>query len=847
MIKNYLKSAVRNLLKQRTHSLINIAGLTVGMTVFILILSYIWHELSFDRFHSKSDQIYRVVQTRIMGERESHNASTGNLLAQALKEEYPEILHVARIRHKTDVDLRYGGASKLAMSARDYLRADPSIFHVFDIPLLSGDPKTALNDLHSIVLTEGLAKELYGDEDPMGRSITITRANTSTPAFYSEDTEHTVTGIAKAVPGNSHFNFRFLIRYVDSEDWYTSNFVGTYLVLPDDYPPATLEEKFPGFIRKYFAPEIEDVQGISYDEWMKSGGKHLLKLQALSDIHMDSYYYDGISIRKGNKTNVYLFSIIAFFILLLACINFMIISTARSAGRAKEVGIRKMAGAFRRQLIQQFLSESIVLSILAIGLSIPIARLLMPVFCRLIGIEIATVFSSAIFLLFILLILALIVGILAGSYPAYFLSAFQPAVVLKKGIHGKSRGLSFRNILIVFQFIVSITLIVTCLVVYAQILFLRNNNPGFERENKVVIKNARYLWILWANESEKSGNEVLPEQRPLVLQSIKQELLNHSKVLGVTFSNDLPGRGGSVKECRIEGADADTKHKIHSLEVDPDYIRTLGLKLLSGRNYSSYRSGSDETPEGILVNETAVKYFGWTEPLGKNLIYRGASRTWNGVKNTYEWLDIRAPVIGVVKDYHFHSLYTEIQPMGFWPGGLDYIIVKIQPVDIGGTLEYLKKTWSTFAPDIPFEYSFLDDDLKSLYAKEERLGRIFLYFTLLAIFIASLGLFGLAAFTAQQRSKEIGVRKVMGASIQDIVRLLSRSYIQLIIVANIIAWPIGYMAMYKWLQNFAYRINIGIGIFLVTGIIALVIVVVAVSSQAIKASISDPVKSLQYE
>jgi len=847
MIKNYLNTAIRNFLKQRTHSIINMAGLAVGMTVFILIFSYVWFELSFDRFHTKADQIYRVVQTRISGDKESHHASTGNLLAQALEDEFPEIKTVARIRHKTDIDLRYTGESKIEMSARDYLRADPSIFKVFDIPLVSGDPGTALNDLNSVVLTEELAKKLYGDEDPMGKILTITRANTTTPAFYSQNTEHTVTGIAKSMPANSHFNFKFLVQYVDSEDWFNSSFVGTYIVLPKGYQPEQLEEKFPGIIRKYFGPEIEDRTGTSYDEWVKSGGQHQLKLQPLKEIHLDDYYYDQISVRKGNKTNIYLFSIIAFFILLLACINFMIMSTARSANRAREVGIRKIAGAYRRQLIQQFLTESIMLSILALGLSIPLVKLLLPSFNHLVGMQISLAFSSTGFILFILFTVAIVVGILAGSYPAFVLSAFQPLAVLKGGIQGRSGNFSLKNGLIVLQFVISITLIMASMVVFNQILFLQDKNPGFDKENIVVIKNARFLWIIWANERSKNGHEVSREQMPLVTQSVKQELLKHAHVLGVTFSNRMPGRGGSMSDYRIEGINADEKYKIYSIAADVDYIETLGLELIAGRNYSSFISKSDETPEGVVINETAVKYFGWTEPLGKNIIYRGATRSWNGRKNSYTWSDIKAPVIGVIRDYHFQSLHTEIQPMGFWPGGLDFIFVKIQPDEISGTLEYLEKTWNTFVPEVPFVYSFLDDDLDKLYGKEERLGKIFLYFTILAIVIACLGLFGLAAFTAEQRSKEIGVHKVMGAYFQDIIRLLSKKYIILIIIANLISLPVGFFVMHRWLQNFAYRINIGVGIFLLTALIAIILVIIAVSSQAIKAALADPVKSLRYE
>jgi len=632
MLRNFLKTAIRYLGKQKIHSIINIIGLAIGMAVFILILSYVRYELSFDRFHSKADQIYRVVQTRVRGGKESHQASTGNLLAQALKDEFPEILHVTRIRHKTDIDLSYTGEQKIQMKARDYLRADPSILDVFDIPLVSGDPGTALNDLNSIILTEELAFRLYGDEDPMGKVITITRANTSTPAFYSSNTEHTVTGIARSMPANSHFKFKFLIPYVDSEDWFNSNFVGTYVLLQKDYPPERLEKKFPLIIEKYFGPEIVDTQGISFDEWVKSGADHQLKLQPVKDIHMDSVYYDRISVRKGNKTNVRLFSIIAFGILLLACINFMIMSTSRSASRAKEVGIRKIAGSSRKMLIGQFLLESTVLSILALILSIPLLTLLLPTFNSLVGTEISLVFSSAGFILLILVAIALMVGLLAGSYPAFFLSAFQALDVLKGGIRQKKGGLSLKNAMIITQFIISIILIVASLVVYKQVLFMRESDPGFDKENMVVIKNANFLWIVWANEREKEGYEFDRGQTSLVMQTFKQELLKHAHVISVSASGRVPGGGGSVLKCRLEGANADEEYTIRRIGADADYIETYSLDLVTGRNFTRLMSDYGESPEGIVINETAVKHFGWTEPVGKNIIYRGASGSWDGKK-----------------------------------------------------------------------------------------------------------------------------------------------------------------------------------------------------------------------
>ncbi len=855
MLKNYLKTAIRNLKKQGTHSIINIAGLSVGMAIFILILSYVWHELSFDRFHPKVDQIYRVVQTYTHGDKEYHVACTGSQLAQALSDEFPEILYVTRLGLVGDLDLHYKSNFEIKKKSDEYLRVDPSIFDVFDINLINGDPGTALNDPNSIILTEELGMELYGDEDPMGKIITITLADTRQAVFQNPNKEYIVTGIAKAMPGNSRITFNFLIPYgKDRSGWYSAQHVDTYIVLPEDYPPERLEEKFHGIIRKYFGPSIEKKNDISYDEWVESGGICRLNLQPLKDIYMDSYYTgEWVRSSDGNRTNVYIFSVIAFFILLLACINFMIMSTSRSANRAKEVGIRKIAGSSRGQLIQQFLTESILLSILALVLSLLLVKLLLPTFIELVGTQLSIALTSAGFILLTLMAIALIVGILAGSYPAFFLSAFQPITVLKGGIQERTKGLSLRNALIVFQYVISISLIVASLVVYNQLFFMRDYDPGFSKENNVLIHNG---WKMSLNTKEQKEKEEGYEidgylWTCLILQTLRQELLKHSHVLSASVSQKVPGRGSNYElQCRPEGANANEKYLINWIGVDPDYIETFGIKLIAGRNYSTFMPvhlQAPDSPEGIVINETAVEYFGWTEPLGKYFIYEWWGPEDGKINSTWSWHDINAEVIGVIKDYHFQSLYTEIKPLVLLPDEGYNISVKIQPNDIPATLEFLEKTWNTFAPDVPFVYSFLEDDLDKLYGKEERLGKIFLYFTILAIVIACVGLFGLAAFTAEQRTKEIGVRKVMGASIQDIIKLLTKTYIILIIIANLIAWPIGYFAMHKWLQNFAYRINIGIGIFLLTGLIALIIVIIAVSSQAIKASLTDPVESLRYE
>jgi len=855
MLRNYLKTAIRNLRKQTTHSIINIVGLAIGMAVFILIFSYVWFEMSFDRFHGKADLIYRVVQTYIEGGQEYHEACTGNMLAQALEAEYPEIAHITRLGSWRDVDLHYKDNITITKRGEEYLRADPSIFDVFDIRLLNGDPARALDDPNSIILTEELALELYGDEDPMGKVISITLANFQERAFNNPNTEFEVTGIAEGMPANSHFDFSFLIPYgEDWEEYYFATNLGTYIVLQEDYPPELLEEKFPGIIRKYFGPEFEDTYGTSYVEWMKSGGIHQLHLQPLKKVHLDSYFTgEYVNVRKGNMNYVYFLSVISFFILLLACTNFILMSVARSASRTKEVGIHKVAGASKVHLIWRFLLESILLSILALILSIILVYLLLPSFNNLVDRQLSPLFSSFGFGLFKLLVFALFVGLVAGSFPAFILSSLQPIGGLKGGkIRKPTSRHNLINGLITVQSIISITLIVASLIVSKQLFFMQRKDPGFDIEQIVVIRiGDDLLKSDMGSEVDERGYSYYREQRFSIPQTFKQEILKHPHVVYATVGRPVPGGNGFNwwMECQPEGAHENQEYQIRWIGADPDYIETFGLRLIAGRNYSTLISPmAPDSPEGIVLNETAVKYFGWMEPLGKNISYKGTIVTYSGDgKTNYSYVDIKAPVIGIVEDFHFKSLHTEIQPLGIWPGGLRFISVKIQPFDVPGTLEFFEKTWKEFVPEVPFEYAFLDESLDELYLKERRLIKIFLYFTIIAISIACLGLFGLAAFTTQQRTKEIGVRKVMGASFQDIIKLLSITYSKLLIIGNLIAWSLGYIAMDRWLRNFAYRTNIGVGVFLVTGLLSLILVLIAVSSQTIKVSLTDPADSLRYE
>ena len=865
MLTNYFKIAIRNFLRQKLYSFINITGLSVGIAASILIMLYVWHELSFDRFHSKADRTYRVVMDNFNlnanGEFVKYKSGwTQKYLASALKEELPEILHVTRLTHGWhDIEFTYNGKMTFEKrESRNILYADSSVFDVFDIPLVHGDPKTALNEPHSIVFTEEMAMKYFGEEDPLGKIVHV-----KADKIYL-DLDLIVTGVATAMPENSHFDFSYIMPYDLRE--YPSTF--TYITLPKDYDPEDLEAKLPLIVNKYFVPEYEKTNRMTmtWDKYVESGVYPTLHLQPLSDIYLGSYRA-GASVRTGNITYVYLFSTLAFFILLLACVNFMTLSTARSGSRAKEVGVRKISGASRGQLIRQFLIESILITVIALMGALILVKLFLPAFSKFLGMQITPDFSEIGLILFTLLAIILTVGILAGSYPAFFLSVFRPVTVFKGTLPARSRGLSLRNSLVVFQFIISIVLIVASITVHNQLSYMRKKDPGYNKEHIIIINNISEIMQqdrdnqreeqeqYWKNyhkipQDERRGMHAYLYPRA---ETFRQELLKHSQVINASILSNLPGmwRRLWTMDFRLEGV-TDYKSIYYSF-VDPAYCEVFDIKFIAGNNFSWEMSSNRHFGTGIILNEKAVKLLGLEDPVGKNLNWRNRRPVVNddGADfSTREDYDISMPVIGVVKDFHNRSFKSEIQPIVLFflrEGPTRRVAVKVKPGDMQGLLAFMEETWNKFVTRRPFEYSFFDEDFNSLYREEERLGKIFTFFTALAIFIACLGIFGLAAFNAEQRTKEIGIRKVVGASVTSIVSLLSIRYIKLIIIANLLAWPIAYFAMNKWLQDFAYHIDLGFVIFGLTGLIALFIVLLSVSSNAFSAARANPVESLKYE
>lgn len=785
MIKNYIKIALRNLTKHKGYSLINIAGLAIGMACCILILLWIKDEWSFDRFHENADTIYRVIQDINFTDHSTTWAITQGPLGPSLKEDFPEIVNFTRVTGRR-FRLTYGDNSFDEVLGM----ADGSIFEMFTFPLVEGNPQTALSDPHSIVLTDEMAKKYFGSENPMGKVLKA-----------DDQYDFKVTGVLKEFPTNSHFRYDYLIPFIFGrelkytvDNWRNSQF-STYIQIQESIPYQKVVQKISDHL--YKKPTIEKDAS--------------LNLQPLTRIHLySSYEFDRT---HGDITYVTIFSLIAFFILLIACINFMNLTTARSASRAREVGMRKVAGAYRRDLVRQFYGESILLALIALIFAVGFVALLLPLFNDFAGKELSLGTNGHVQAFFALLGIAMITGIIAGSYPALFLSGFQPANVLKGTLHSGSKGSTFRRVLVVLQFSLTILLIVCTTIVYDQMNFMRNRKLGYEKEHLVYAR--------------------LRGDMRKQFDAVKEELMKNPNILKVTSSATIPTYGYNFSNSlwRWEGQNPDEEILMRASFIDYDYFETFGMEIIEGRNYS--KEYSTDPTEALIVNEEAVKVMGMESPIGKRL----------GIG------DNQAKIIGVVKNYHFRSLKQEIEPLILIlnPAQCWALFARLNSEDVSQSLGHMEKVWGKFAPGYPFSYRFMDEAVDEMYRSEQRIGTIFRYFSILAVFISCLGLFGLASFMAEQRTKEIGIRKVLGATVTNILVLLSKEFTKWILIANIIAWPVAYYAMNKWLQGYAYRINIAVWSFVVAAALALAIALFTVSYQAVRAATANPADALRYE
>jgi len=761
---------------------------------------YVFDELSYDRFHENSDRIYRVAIHRKYPNRDVFYASSPTPLASTLEADFPEVEQATMFMHFRNVIFKY--KDKVFEENRGIMAA-PNFFTVFSLPLIEGDASTVLAQPGSIVLTESMAQKFFGDEDSIGKVLTI------------NNQDLTVSGILENIPPHSHFKFDFIVTFAtwpqayESKTW-TRMTVYTYALLKEDAPPEILEEKFPEMVVKYAGPQWEKILGIPYKDYQTAGNDYIYFLQPLRGIHLRSHLDFEIE-PNSDITYVYIFSVIAIFILFIACMNFMNLATARSAGRAREVGVRKVLGSLRRQLMNQFLFESILLSTFSLVLALVLVKIMLPQFNELSGKQLTFGLLGNWLLLPAMIGFSFLVGLMAGSYPAFFLSAFRPSAVLKGQLRTGMTKATIRSVLVVFQFFLSTTLIICTIAAHRQLIFLVNKDLGFDKENVLLI--------------DRIG--VLRQQ----IDAFRQELLASPDIVSASFSSGIPGRQHATGVFAGEVDPSKETSVLSYMVAGYEFLDTFKIELVSGRNFS--REFGQET-DAILINEATAKAFGWDDGVGKKIVAPGEQ----GSAET---------VIGVIKDYHFESLHHRISPLliRLWDGPPN--CVRIRSGNISATIEFIKNTWKKFVPEETFRYSFLDENLMTLYKAEETTRTLTQIFSLLAIMIACLGLFGLAAFTAEQRTKEIGIRKVLGASVLGIVGLLSKEFARWVGISIIFAWPVAWFAIRSWLKSFAFHTSIGVDAFFLGGFLAILIALVTVSYQALKASLADPIDSLRYE
>lgn len=810
MFKNYLKVAIRNLLRQRFYTLINISGLSIGISISLLIAFFVFDELSYDKFHKDSDRIYQIYLDAMLQGKPIVGANTCAPVANACKEELTGIEDATRITLWRDVIFRNDEKS---FTEEKLLLADSNFFNFFTFKLLEGNPDKILNKPDQLILTEKSAEKYFGykigDVDsPIGKSLVM----------GSNKTNCEVVGIMKSPPTNSHFTFEMVLS-MSSWDWsettqWTSNNLFSYIKLKKDADPKVVAASLQDLSDKYVGPEIEQYLGSTLQEWRATGtGDYAYRMQPLTDIRLFSKTEGNVE-GTGDIAYVYLLSAISIFIIIIACINFMNLSTARAAGRAKEVGIRKTVGAFRNRLMSQFLVESLLLSLLAAVFAVGLLALALPSFNQITnkGLDISLI-SEPVFLS-TLLIIILVVGVLAGSYPAFYLTSFKPTEVLKGKIRQGTKGGWVRSALVIFQFAISITLIVSTLVIYKQLKLVQEKNLGFNKDNVLVIDNTRVL-----------GD---------AKEAFKNRVKGLSGVEGVSISNLVPPHVYS-NSVYFPNGKQDEGVLFYQIYADEDYLKTMGITMSEGRFFSKdYPADTN----AVVINRKGMEAYGWTTIEGNKL---SEPTEEGGVKN-YE-------VIGVMEDFNFNSLKREIEPLVIFLEDFGTLIpVRFTDgTDISAKVKEVESIWQEMAPDEPFDFTFVDQNFEDQFRTEQRLGKIFIIFTTLAIFIACLGLLGLATFIAEQRSKEIGIRKALGATVPTIVILLSREFTRLVGISMVIAIPSAFFLMDWWLQNFAYKTEIGIASFVIGGMAALLISWMTVSYQSIKAAIANPTKALRYE
>jgi putative ABC transport system permease protein len=798
MIRNYLRVALRHTARNKVYSLINIVGLAIGMACCILIAQYVAYELSYDNYHLDGDRIFRVAEDGQSQQERRIAAVTSGPMAPALKEDYPQIEYAARTMRIGNLLVKRD--EKVFYEDRSWF-AETDLPRILTIPLLEGDSQTALERPMTVVISQRLAQKYFGDESPVGQILDV-------QGFDCE-----VTGVAANCPQNTHFKYDLLLSFSTLEatgpgllsNWFLCNFY-TYVKLAPNTDLAAFSEQLKGFAERHVGEELK-----------ATGETLILFLQPVPSIHLHSHLI-GETEPPGSPLYLYIFCTVGFFILLLACINFTNLTTARFTSRAKEIGLRKAVGAGRFRLAAQFLAESVLLSAFALLVALVLVELASPLFNQLtgIGFHIGSLIQPG--WLLALIGLAIVVGIASGSYPAFFLSAFRPADILRGTSTSGRRGTTLRKVLVVGQFSVSIILVIGTLLAYQQIHFMKNKDLGFDKEQKLVIPLGRAARAVESYES------------------IKTEFCRYMGVVGATASAQLPGQHLSCWTTKLAGESDEKLRAMNYMYVDHDFIPQYRIQVLAGSAFGE--QNDDDLQGGYIINQTAAEQLGFSSPqeaVGKRLV------------GCYDEKEME--IIGVVGDFHYRGLQSTLEPlvMIYRPRMFRNLTLSVKTEDAEQTVAFVREKWQELFPEYPFDYFFLDTSFDRQYRAEERVGTVFAVFTFLGLFIACLGLLALASYAAERRTKEIGIRKVLGASVGSIVQLLSREFLLLVALANLIAWPIAYFAMSRWLEEFAYRISISLGTFLLAAVFALIITLITVSTQAIKAALTNPVDTLRYE
>ena len=812
MIANIIKVAFRNLFKHFGYSFINILGLAIGLASSIFIFLYVINELTYDRFHEKSDRIYRAWVLGSMAGTDMQHAITAPPMMEALLSDYPDVEEAVRIGQLGGWLVRTGDR-KFHETDQEFLFADSTFFDVFSFELLQGNPKTCLRDPRSIVLTEEYATKYFGDEDPMGKTFRI-----------EQDTNYyTVTGVMEDVPVNSHIHFKMLGSLCTFERSRSTNWVNhayiTYFVLAPGTDPVEFESRLQDIIEKYVGPLVEQFMGIDLEQFRESGNSYGYRVQALTDIHLHSNLQYELE-SGGNPMYVYIFLVIAILVLIIACINFMNLATARSTTRAREVGLRKVVGSSRSLLITQFLTESVFLSMFALIIAVIIVYLLLPGYNNLIRLDLNFNIFNSTWIIPALILFAIFVGLLAGSYPAFVLASFKPVAVFKAEARGGSSKSFLRNLLIILQFTVTIMILLGTYIVNRQLTYMQKKDPGFGKENVLLVHRSDAL-----------------KQK---IDAFKEEISQHANVISTANSTQVPSHQYYENTHWLEGSDRSDLFTLPTCYTSYGYDQALDLEILEGR-YFSREMPTDSF--AVIVNEATLKAFNITDPLNTRFYNPGE----NGEPDEF------IPIIGVVKDFHFESMHEEIHPMAihFMTGNFEgVLVIKLGDGNIPATVDFVNQTWEDFGVEHPFEYSWMDDTFDALFETERRTGQILTIFSLLSMLLSCLGLLGLISYTTNQRTKEIGIRKTMGASVNIVMYLLSKETVKLLGISALISIP-AYFGIRAWLQNFAFHIDFNAPVYalvlLGVTLVVLIIALLTVSYNSYRAATANPTESLRVE